>query len=247
MVVSSPETAGFIGNDAISDQDNAILVAFTGQVPVKITGSVNAGDYLVPNSDGTAHGVAPASATLADYVSKVAVAVESSTGGTVKGLVSGPGASAEFNPQATSTFADLNITGTLTVNNLTVTGVATFQGNIIVGGHIITQGNTPTATINSAAGAGAICTVSGNDTAGQITITTGSGGWAAGEQCAISFANSYSSAPRPVITPANGTDTSNVKPFVDVPGGAPYTSWNLNFIGADTGQHTYKFNYFNVQ
>jgi hypothetical protein len=46
------------------------------------------------------------------------------------------------------------VSGTTTLNNLTVTGNANFRGNITVGGHIITSGNTPTIVAGANAGSG---------------------------------------------------------------------------------------------
>jgi hypothetical protein len=133
----------------------------------------------------------------------------------------------------------VTIFGTLTVQ------ATTFNANITVNGHVIT-GNTSgstTASPHANAGTSATCTVSGNDTNGQITLVTGSASWAAGVQCTITFSSSFGAAPHPVISPANNTDTSAVKAYVD----ATTTTMTINFINADTGANTYKFNYFNAQ
>jgi len=143
-----------------------------------------------------------------------------------------------------------------TVNGtLTVTQAVTFSStlsvkDVTINGHIKTgnSSGSTTAAVNANAGTSGSCTVSGNDTGGKITLVTGSGSWAAGVQCTITFANSYATtAPNPVITPANSTDTTLVKPYVDVPGSTPFTTWTLNFIAPDTAGNTYKFNYFNAQ
>ena len=118
---------------------------------------------------------------------------------------------------------------------------ATFNGHIITGN---TSGST-TAAVGANAGSGGspTCTVSGNDTGGQITLTTGTSGWLAGIQCTVTFSSSYTAAPHPVITPANGTGTNSVQPYVT----SGTSSWTINFVNADTAQHTYMFNYFNAQ
>ena len=241
MVVSSTHTAAFIGNDGIYDAENAILVTLTGQVPVKISSPVSAGDYLVPNGDGTARGVAPANATLTDYFQKVGVAIEASSGVTVKALVNAPGASAAFNPQANTSFTDINISGTLTVNNLEVSGTATFNGNIIVGGHVITAGNTPDTQVLSAAGAGATITIDGNDTAGTITITTG-GGATAGDLGKLIFSNAFGKAPKTILS-AQDEASQDAKIF---PSGKSASQFILRTSQA-LPAGTYTFDYFIVQ
>jgi hypothetical protein len=133
----------------------------------------------------------------------------------------------------------------LTVTNLVVSASMTVNGHIVTGN---SSGST-TAAVNANAGTSATCTIAGNDSGGQITLVTGfSGPWAAGVQCTITFASSYSTtAPHPVISPANATDITSVKPYSDVPGTSPFSTWTLNFINADTSSKTYKFNYFNAQ
>ena len=64
MVVSS--AAGFIGNAREAEgNDNMALVAFMGQVPVRVRGTVAAGDLLVASgrNDGTAIAIAPGELT----------------------------------------------------------------------------------------------------------------------------------------------------------------------------------------
>ena len=241
MVVSSSQTAAFIGNDGIADQENAILVTFTGQVPVKISTPVNEGDFLVPNGDGTAHGVAPATASMADYFSRVGVALTSGSGGSVIALVSGPGTNTQFNPQANNSFIDLNVAGTLTTTNLVVTGSANFHGNIIVGGHVITAGNTPDTEVLGAAGAGATITIDGNDTAGTITITTG-GGATAGDLGKLVFSNAFGKAPKTILS-AQDEASQDAKIF---PTGKSASQFILRTSQA-LPAGTYTFDYFIVQ
>lgn len=138
-------------------------------------------------------------------------------------------------------------TMTLTVKAVVITVSLTVNGHIITGN---SSGST-TATLDANAGSGGSpsCTVSGNDTSGQITLTTGTSGWAVGTLCTINFAGSYTgTAPRPVITPANGSAASVSQVlYVDVPGASPFTTFTLNTSVAPVAQDTYKFNYFNVQ
>jgi len=56
VVVSSPSTAAFVGNDNNKFQ-NPVLVAFAGQLPVLVTGKVQEGDLIVANGDGTASAI----------------------------------------------------------------------------------------------------------------------------------------------------------------------------------------------
>jgi hypothetical protein len=79
MVVSS--APGFVGNaDEADGNENMALVAFMGQVPVQVSGPVQAGDLLVASglNDGTAVAVSPAelSPALANQI--IGQALESS-------------------------------------------------------------------------------------------------------------------------------------------------------------------------
>jgi hypothetical protein len=139
-----------------------------------------------------------------------------------------------------------------TIQELVVVGSANFRGNIIVGGHIVTNNSqgTTSASIDSNAGTGgtpSCVLVRGSDTSGQIKLVTGTAAWNAGVQCTLTFANTFSSDPNPVITVSKGsggtTDLSAVKPYVDT----TTTTMTINFSAADTAQHTYYFNYFNAQ
>lgn len=63
VVVSSEQTAAFIGNDK-KDLSKSILVAFAGQLPVLIRGPVHVGDLVIGNGDGTAKAVARKNVTI---------------------------------------------------------------------------------------------------------------------------------------------------------------------------------------
>lgn len=77
VVVSSPEMAAFVGNDRENSED-AILVAFAGQLPVLVRGKVNEGDLIVGSDDGTAFAVSKALATSEQAMSAVGTAWASS-------------------------------------------------------------------------------------------------------------------------------------------------------------------------
>lgn len=63
VVVSSKETAAFIGNGE-SDSKKSVLVAFAGQLPVLIRGPVHVGDLVIGTGDGSAKAVAQKDVTL---------------------------------------------------------------------------------------------------------------------------------------------------------------------------------------
>ncbi len=64
VVVSSPFTAAFVGNDT-KDPKHSILVAFAGQLPVLVRGVVHEGDLIVANGDGTGSTVSRDQVSLA--------------------------------------------------------------------------------------------------------------------------------------------------------------------------------------
>jgi hypothetical protein len=78
VVVSSPATAAFIGND-VKDPQHAILVAFAGQLPVLVRGVVHEGDLIVAGSDGTARAIAKELVTAEEAERAVGTAWASSS------------------------------------------------------------------------------------------------------------------------------------------------------------------------
>jgi hypothetical protein len=180
--------------------------------------------------------------TTASSGAQIAVSTGGATNsGIVVQTVAGQSSGYVFQAQNSSgtLLAGIDYQGNLTVKN------GTFIGTLSINGHVITgnTNGTTTATVNANAGTGATCTVSGNDTGGQITVTTGSGSWASGDQCDVTFASSYGSAPHPVIARANATSTSVVQPYVT----STITNFSLNFTSPDVSSNTYVFNYFNAQ
>ncbi|MBC7420544.1 MAG: hypothetical protein H7328_07435 [Bdellovibrio sp.] len=77
VVVSSPFTAAFVGNDT-KDPKHAILVAFAGQLPVLVRGVVHKGDLIVANGDGTGSAVSRDLVSLAMAKNAVGTAWASS-------------------------------------------------------------------------------------------------------------------------------------------------------------------------
>ncbi len=81
VISSAPVVAGNWQADRL---DQMALTSFMGQVPVKVIGPVNAGDYLVPSgrSDGTAMAISSVNAALPDSI--IGQAWESSRSADVK-------------------------------------------------------------------------------------------------------------------------------------------------------------------
>jgi len=221
FVVSSADTAAFVGNDANGDE-NAILVTFAGQVPVKVTGAVSEGDILVDNGDGTAKAIPINTATAADYARRIGIAWESSIDPGVKLVLAAVGTSTSANLnniQPSATFVDLNVSGLTTINNLEVNGSANIHGQLnvesivinqtlTVKGHIITDGTPPTIQVDeTTAGSGATATIDGTDTAGSIVLVTGASGLNAGNLMNVMFNSPYSKVPRIVISGQNENTT----------------------------------------
>jgi hypothetical protein len=77
VVVSSPTTAAFVGND-VREPEHSILVAFAGQLPVLVRGVVHEGDLIVAADDGSARAVLKSAATLIDAQRAVGTAWASS-------------------------------------------------------------------------------------------------------------------------------------------------------------------------
>jgi hypothetical protein len=150
FVVSSAITAAFIGNDNFED-GSGLLVTFTGQVPVKVTGAVHAGDLLLPNGDGTAKAVASDLATLQQQISKLGITTETNTSGDVKlvkAVITAPASTPistglQGGDNLIQTVTALNVTGLLAVGELKVNGAATFGGTIFIGDETGNVSTTP--------------------------------------------------------------------------------------------------------
>jgi hypothetical protein len=81
MVVSmSPIVLGNMPKQGV--EQNFEKVAFMGQVPVKVNGVINIGDYIVPSglNDGFAKGINPSMMTMSDYKNIVGVSWSNSQG-----------------------------------------------------------------------------------------------------------------------------------------------------------------------
>ena len=83
MVVSSPETAAYTGGD-VHKEGTAILLAFIGQVPVRVRGAVRKGDYILRGDDGVGYAVADDKITFPQFRRAVGIAWEASLDDAVK-------------------------------------------------------------------------------------------------------------------------------------------------------------------
>jgi len=87
---------------------------------------------------------------------------------------------------------------------INIGGSLDVSGTVTAEGHIVTAGNAPTITADSAAACGgtATATLSGDDTAGTVSVTTGSGSCSGtGDLVTVTFSSTYGAAPRVTLTP----------------------------------------------
>jgi hypothetical protein len=167
------------------------------------------------------------------------------------------------NQITSGSFSDINISGAITTTNLTVSGLATlsdlrvsrnstFDGDITIGGHIVTAGNTITAEILPAAGQANTSKtnpqepqviVDGNDTAGTITIKTGDIGLSTGDLAKIIFSKNYSKVPRIILS---GQDAKSVSSFI-YPASKSTSEFVLRLDSLPDAGTTYTFDYFIVE
>ncbi len=136
------------------------------------------------------------------------------------------------------TAGSLNVSGSATVGSLTVTGSAQFDGDITIGGHVITAGGQPTSQAQAAAGGSATISVDGTDTTGTITITTGSAP-TAGDLAKILFSKTYGQAPHIVLSPSNDK-AAGLRFFK---GATSATDFMFNALDAPQANTTYTFDY----
>ncbi len=80
------------GNSDMKDDEGKALAAFTGQVPVNVTGSAAAGDWLLASgaNDGKARAVSPENLKAADYRDIIGRALSRDQDGQVRALVGLP-------------------------------------------------------------------------------------------------------------------------------------------------------------
>jgi hypothetical protein len=155
---------------------------------------------------------------------------------------------------SSSNFEELNVSGNaalnrLRVNNVTVDGsigvagdlrVAgnTNVGQITIDGHIVTQGNAPSITLQNGSGEGATASLSGNDTSGVVSITLGNDA-TADKLIKITFSTHFNGDPRIVVTPV-GRESAKALPYVDY---ANNTEMTLGVAQVPTQGTTLKYTY----
>jgi fibronectin-binding autotransporter adhesin len=257
------QNASAIGTYSVVNENNALVLGClngtngctantevgidnaTPSYPLDVTGTINT------STQYDVGGVQIASSNLSDSsnIAKLNVTNIFTGSGNNTSIF---GAQFENATNSTTAFVIQNQSGAALLTADTTDMILTVQALVVnvtltVDGHIITgnSSGTTTAAVNANAGTGGSpsCTLSGNDTGGQIILTDGTSGWAVGTQCTITFANTFGSAPHPVISNATNVNTAAIVPYVN----STTTRFTINFVNADTAQHTYVWNYFNAQ
>jgi cytoskeletal protein CcmA (bactofilin family) len=129
---------------------------------------------------------------------------------------------------------NLSVGGTLTVGTFSARSL-TSTSTLTIGGHIITNGLSPSLAPGNALGSNGTASVSGNDAAGAIAINIGVGA-SGGTLASIAFHNQYASVPRVVITPVGvpgnfyifNLTTSGFS--VGIASGLPPGGYRINFL-----------------
>jgi hypothetical protein len=268
-----------------ANPDNTVAVGMLGQLPVRVSvsnGTIKSGDPIglsgvagigaKQTSAGQIVGWAMADAA-SDGTINVLVRPQYYTPTGAQNMQGGTdGTYANLNVTGQTNLGELNVSGNARFHNLTVIGDASIGGNvavagtlsvagtahfgdIVVGGHFITSGNTPLVTALAALGHDATVLIDGNDTSGTITITTGDAAQTAtgtsptiaaptaGEMASVAFANAFTKAPRIIITPGD----SSSAPLQVYPGLRATDHFTFGLAGTPAPHTTYTFEYFITQ
>jgi hypothetical protein len=230
--------------DATINGGRAVPIALAGRVPVKVTnegGAIVPGDYLTSSSTP---GYAKKATEAGPVIGKALASFDAATGN-VLAFVNisyyNPAGAQAMQGSDPMDFASLNVTGEATISSLTVTGSAKFAGNIIVGGHIITSGETPVVEVDEASGAGATATIEGNDTAGQVTLTAGTSA-AGGKVLKVTFNKPFAKNPAVQLTAANDA-SAQLKYYVETTA----DGFEVVFVESPQAGTSYKLNYWTVE
>lgn len=130
----------------------------------------------------------------------------------------------------------------------TCAGTTTLSGPITLSNTLTSSGNAPTAVVDAGgnAGSGGTCTMTANSTnlRGGFTLTEGASGWSAASQCVITFNGApLASVPFCAVAFVNSNGSAfmtAVKPsFINTASAIP-----IVFGSADTGAHSYTWNYW---
>jgi hypothetical protein len=116
-----------------------------------------------------------------------------------------------------------------------------FRNDVSFEGHILTEGDPPAATIESAAGAASEARVEGNDTAGQLSLKLGPSP-TSGKALQVKFKKPYTKNPKVFFTPANQPAT-DLKYYVE----SSPTDFSIVFSEPPPANTTFTFNYWVVQ
>lgn len=171
-----------------------------------------------------------------------------STGGTLQG------GAAKFQNASDSdkAFSVLNAAGSellvADTTNMTITVTELIVStNIVVNGHIVSGGSTPSIAALQVACTAPVISISGTDTAGTITVTTGVGcdPEGDGDLAAVTFAQAYGKSPRVTITAANAS-SARLQSYVDT-ASVTATGFSIGTAVAPTDSTTYTWNYHVIE
>jgi hypothetical protein len=131
-----------------------------------------------------------------------------------------------------------------TVSSIVTAANFVATGTLTVGGHIITNGTTPTYTADAAACTTPSITVSGNDTSGTVTVRAGSA-CTSGNMVTVNFASKFGTNPHVVITPGSSL-TSGLNAYVD-DSTISTSGFAIGTSATPVSGDIYTWNYFVVQ
>lgn len=115
---------------------------------------------------------------------------------------------------------------------------------VLNNGHLkSTQTTAPTVAVQSGAGTGASCSVSGaTDTAGSITLNTGTLTLASGAQCIVTFNSAYNVAPKCLMWPNSSTTALQIAALGQYVTSST-TTMTINSGASGLPSTTYSWNY----
>jgi cytoskeletal protein CcmA (bactofilin family) len=129
---------------------------------------------------------------------------------------------------------NLSVGGVLTVGTFSARSL-TSTSTLTIGGHIITNGSSPSLAPGNALGSNGTAGISGNDAAGFISINIGVGA-VGGTLASVAFHNQYGTTPKVVITPVGVPGEFYIFNLtssgfsVGVASGLPPGGYKINFI-----------------
>lgn len=104
--------------------------------------------------------------------------------------------------QSLSVGGTLNVTGNSSFGGALSVRDLIIGSSFSVGGHYISNGDSPGVAIASAAGSAATASISGNDSAGTLNCNAAVDA-TPGTLCSVSFVTRYTKAPKVMVTPAS--------------------------------------------